>query len=436
MKRRILAAIVGVSTIALMILGIPLGLAVQRLYRNQEIVRLEREAAQATRTVDTGVIGAGDPLELPKSNSRTVQLAFYGTDGARVAGRGPARADTVVWTALHGAVSDVHAADTLTVSVPVSHAENVVGAIRAAAPASIVTDRVHRAWLVMTAIGLGAVAAAALLGVWLSRRLTVPLESLAEDARRLGDGDFATGGRRSGVPELDDVAAALDTTAARLGTVLEREQRFSSDASHQLRTPLAAVRVQLESAQLDPEADKGAAIGAALRELERLEQTVEELLALARNRQSDAGPLALRGVLDDVETDWRGRLAASGRPIVVRADRGLPPVHASRAATRQILDVLVDNAARHGAGRVTVQARRTSRGVVIEVTDEGAGITGSPDAIWTRGVGDGHGIGLALARSLAETDGGRLVLERATPHPVFALIFPGTNGAGPGVAAP
>lgn len=435
MKRRILAAIVAVSAIALIILGIPLGLAVERLYHKQEIVRLEREAAQATRAVDPGVIGAGDPVELPKSNSRTLKLAYYGADGTRIAGRGPAKADAVVWNALRGSVSDVHAADSLTVSVPVSRAENVVGAIRAAAPASVVRDRVHRAWLVMTAIGLGAVGAAALLGVWLARRLTVPLESLAEDARRLGDGDFATRSRHSGVPELDDLADALDTTAARLGTVLERERRFSSDASHQLRTPIAAVRVQLESAQLDPDADKAAAIGAALRELERLEQTVEELLTLARGRQSDAGPLALRGVLDDVEIDWRGRLAASGRPIVVRADHGLPPVHASRAATRQILDVLVDNAARHGAGRVLVQARRTSRGVVIEVADEGEGVTGSADAIWTRGVGDGHGIGLALARSLAETDGGRLLLERAGPHPVFALVFAGTNGSDSSVAA-
>jgi signal transduction histidine kinase len=286
----------------------------------------------------------------------------------------------------------------------------------------------------MSAIALGAVAAAAVLGGWLARRLTVPLEALAGDARRLGDGDFATRSGRSGVSELDDVAEALDSTAARLDKVLERERRFSSDASHQLRTPVAAVRVQLESAQLDPGADTRAAISAALRELDRLEQTVEELLALARDGHRDAGPLALRAVLDDVETDWRGRLAATGRPILVRAEQGLPLVHASRSATRQILDVLVDNAARHGAGEVLVRARRTPRGVVIEVGDEGGGIVGDADAIWTRGVGDGHGIGLALARSLAETAGGRLVLERAAPRPVFVLVFPGTSGSPGGVA--
>jgi signal transduction histidine kinase len=426
-KRRILAAIVAVSAIALIILGIPLGIAVERLYRNQEIVRLEREAAQATRSIDLAVVAAGDPIELPKGGSRTLQLAFYGPSGTRLAGRGPFRADAVVRTALRGAVSDAHSAESLTVSVPISHSEVVVGAIRAAAPASVVSTRVHRAWIVMAGIGLCAVAAAAVLGLWLARRLTVPLEALVHDARRLGDGDFATRSQRSGVPELDDLAGALDSTATRLGEALERERRFSSDASHQLRTPIAALRLQLESAQLDPDADADAAIGAALRELDRLERTVEELLALARDQHRDAGPLALRAVLDDVETDWRGRLAATGRPIVVRADQGLPLVHASRSATRQILDVLVDNAARHGAGQVLVRARRTPRGVVVEVTDEGPGITGSTTVIWARGVGDGHGIGLALARSLAETDGGRLVLERAAPHPVFALVFPGTG---------
>ena len=431
MRRRILAAIVGVSAIAVVILGIPLGVAVERLYRNEEIVRLGREAAEATRSIDPAVVGSNDPIELPKG-SRTLQLAFYGRTGTRLAGHGPARADSVVRRALRGAVSDVRSSGTLTVAVPISRVEVVVGAVRASAPAWVVSDRVHRAWLLMGAIGLGAVGAAALIGVWLARRLTVPVERLVRDARRLGDGDFATRSRRSGVPELDDVSEALDSTASRLDTALERERRFSSDASHQLRTPIAAVRIQLEAAQLDPGADANAAIGAALRELDRLERTVEELLALARDANRDSGPLAIRAVLDEVEADWRGRLAADGRPIVVRADRGLPLVHASRSATRQILDVLVDNAARHGAGEVLVRARRTPRGIVVEVGDEGAGITSGTEAIWTRGVGRGHGIGLALARSLAETDGGRLILERAAPHPVFALVFAGSeNGAAP-----
>ncbi len=430
MKRRILVSIVAVSAIALVILGVPLGIAVQRLYRNEEIVRLEREAAQATRSIDPALATAGDPIEL-SSGSRELALAFYGVDGVRAAGRGPTRADQVVRAALRGKASDTHSANGLTVSVPVSRSEEVVGAVRAAAPTWVVTDRVHRAWLLMALIGLGAVSAAALIGGWLSRRLTVPLEGLARDARRLGNGDFATRARRSGVRELDDVATALDGTASRLGTLVERERRFSSDASHQLRTPIAAVRLQLESALLDHHADSAAAIGAALRELDRLEQTVEDLLALARERHHDVAPLALRAVLDDVESDWRGRLAATGRPIVVRADQGLPLVHASRAATRQILDVLVDNASRHGAGEVLVSARRTERGVVVEVADEGPGIDGDADAIWARGNGGGHGIGLSLARSLAETDGGRLVLERARPHPVFALVF-GLDGNRPG----
>jgi signal transduction histidine kinase len=283
----------------------------------------------------------------------------------------------------------------------------------------------------MTGIALGAVGAAALLGLWLARRLTTPLEGLADDARRLGEGDLATRAQRSGVRELDQVAQALDMTADRLDSVLERQRRFSTDASHQLRTPISAVRLQLESAVIDPGVDANAAIDAALHQLDRLEQTVEELLALAHDRRRDVAAFSVRSLLDDVESDWRSRLGAAGRPLVVHAGARLPLVQASRAATRQILDVLVDNAAIHGAGQVLVRAHETSRGIVVEVGDEGPGITGRADVIWARGVGRGHGIGLALARSLAETDGARLILERAAPHPVFALILPfgDTNGS-------
>jgi signal transduction histidine kinase len=97
----------------------------------------------------------------------------------------------------------------------------------------------------------------------------------------------------------------------------------------------------------------------------------------------------------------------------------------SKPALVHVLEILLDNASRHGAGAVTVVARRAANGVAIDVRDEGPGV-GDPAAAFARRSSSdhGHGIGLALARSLAEAEGGELILRSPGPHPVFSLVLP------------
>jgi signal transduction histidine kinase len=98
----------------------------------------------------------------------------------------------------------------------------------------------------------------------------------------------------------------------------------------------------------------------------------------------------------------------------------------------EILDVLVGNAERHGHGAVTVVARATGGTIAVDVTDEGAGFTGDPEQAFVRRAGGqngGHGIGLALARSLAHAEGGRLTITRVAPAPVVTLWLPGESAA-------
>jgi signal transduction histidine kinase len=267
------------------------------------------------------------------------------------------------------------------------------------------------------------------IGVYLSRRLTRPVDALAHSAVRLGAGDFSARSPRSGVPELDEVADALDATADRLGNALARERAFSADASHQLRTPLTALRVQLESGALHASPDTSPILHAALSEIDRLDHTIDDLLALARDEHGPRSLLDLQRILDSVADAWRGPLATAGRPLTVRAEANLPPVLASEAAIRQVLDVLAANAVAHGAGEVAITARRAPGGLAIEVTDEGPGLTGDPEQAFVRRStnGEGHGIGLALARSLTEAEGGRLVIEHARPNPIFAVILTTTS---------
>jgi signal transduction histidine kinase len=130
-------------------------------------------------------------------------------------------------------------------------------------------------------------------------------------------------------------------------------------------------------------------------------------------------------VLDEARDAWHGRLAADGRPLRISVVDEPLLACATPGAVRQILEVLLDNAHRHGSGAVAVSARRARGAVVVEVSDEGAGVSGDPDAVFARRsqAAAGHGVGLALARSLAAADGGRLVLERPGPRPTFSLLL-------------
>jgi signal transduction histidine kinase len=423
-RRRVLLAIVGVTAAAVAMFALPLGFAVGRIYRDDEVIKLERAATAATLGVDLSA-GAGDPVELPPGGD--IALGYYDRSGRRIAGRGPARADAPVLKTLRtGTVSDRSDSDPLVVAVPVASGERVAGAMRAARSDAALNERVREARLLLAALAIGVVLAAAGAALLLARRLSSPLERLAGAARRLGHGDFSVRAPRAGVAELDAVGGALDSTAERLDRLVARERAFSADASHQLRTPLAALRIELEAEALERGDGDSAATTRALEQVDRLEQTIDALLAVARDEQRPVAPLDVASWIDEVDHAWRGPLAAKGRPLRVAVEGTVPPVGADGVVVRQVLDVLIDNALRHGAGAVTVKARSAGGGVAIEIADEGAGFDGDPERFFARrgSAAEGHGIGLALARSLAAAEGGRLTLDRASP-PLFVLRLPG-----------
>ena len=227
-------------------------------------------------------------------------------------------------------------------------------------------------------------------------------------------------------PRSTRSAAALAVTADRLDQLVSRERAFSADASHQLRTPLAGLRLQLETALAESGNDPTPPFEHALVQVDRLDATIDDLLALRRDAEPRRVSLEVAAVLDGVDARWRGALAEHGRPLRVRADEHLPPVTVSAAAVRQILDVLVANALEHGAGPVDVVARSTGGGLALEVSDEGPGVAAEGRvAIFTRRTpNEDRGIGLPLARSLAEAEGGRLILRGDRATCTFSLLFP------------
>jgi signal transduction histidine kinase len=154
-------------------------------------------------------------------------------------------------------------------------------------------------------------------------------------------------------------------------------------------------------------------------------------------RPVDPGePIDPAALLGDLAPVWRERLAQQGRGLEVTVEDGVPLLAASAAAVRQVLAVLVDNATTHGAGTVRVTAREASGAVAIDVADEGRGVPDQQHPFARSDQRNGHGIGLGLARRLAESEQGRLELTRPSP-PVFTLLLPNAaDGGYAGLPAP
>ncbi len=423
MRRRIIGVALASVALALLIFSVPLGLAVRHLYVGDEISELEQTALRAAVRVGPN-FSSGDPAELPTVETGS-ELALYDQNGVRISGQGPAEADGAVLTALSGTVGQFQTNETVVVAVPVASDENVVGVVRAASDMKNVRNRVWLTWFGMAAVGALAIAFATALAGVLAKRLSVPLVKLAETSQRLGDGEFRVRTDPTGIPEIDQAGAALNATASRLGDIVERERLIAENASHQLRTPLTGLRASLEHALVDPSVDLRRAATSAIASARTLEGTINDIIGLTRGDPSSAATIDVTPVVEQLRLRWHGRLAEIGRPLRVEVPSQPLIVRASPAAVEQILDVLLDNAFRHGRGAVVVSVRAAGDAVAIDVADDGPGIAEAD--VFARGESGtgGSGIGLALARGLATDQSGRLLLTRREPSARFTLLLPG-----------
>ncbi|MEY2568564.1 MAG: hypothetical protein QOE35_3093 [Actinomycetota bacterium] len=412
MRKRIVLATLGVAMAGILVLGVPLAIAARRVVRNDALRRLDRQADAVGFAIDDD-IEAGRPVEVVKldhfvEGTRYVEVVdAHGkrtTAGHPVAGR------------------SLTAAITLPDGVRVHVTE----------PVRATDRRALAAVMVVALFGFGGLVAAGVLALLVVRRVSRPLDELADASRRLGAGDFSVRVRRHGLPETDAVADALNEGAQRIERLVEAERQFSANASHQLRTPLTALSLRLEelTAHTDPAVRVEAT--AALAQADRLGTTVDELLALARGEPVAQGrPVDLAALVRDRRAGWAEAFTAAGRSLTA------PPgeqvwATASPAALAQAVDVLLDNALRHGDGEATISAATHEGYAEIRVSDDGDGIaSGREQVIFERNVSleGGTGVGLALARALVESQGGRVDLVRARP-PSFRILFPGRSGSG------
>jgi signal transduction histidine kinase len=427
-RQRIVRVAVAAVAIALLLFAVPLAVIVRSALFDDEKGELQAAALQAAVRIDPDLTHA-DPIELPHSSDR--QIGVYDVGLRLRFGQGPQTGDAVVQSAATGSVADGQIRGELIVAVPVTSQERVVGVVRAAQPVRVIWNRVVLAWVALVALAGAAFGVAVLVARRQARHLSAPLEALAETSERIAAGDLTVRAEPSSIPAIDRVAETHNAMVDKLDDMLQRERHFTANASHQLRTPLTGLQLGLEAAEehiaQDPGFDLRPALQEANERAEELHRTIDDLLQVARlpsDQWAAAEPVPLEDILAEVERRWQGALAKQGRQLALRWRPGMSAAEVPGRVVAQILDIVLDNAARHGVGAVTVTPRDIGDAVAIDVADEGS-LLEPTTALFARGSGNqsGHGIGLGLARSLAEACGGRLNLTSKDPT-TFSLILP------------
>ena len=296
--------------------------------------------------------------------------------------------------------------------------------IEVAAPLAPVEEALRTVLAIMAALGVAALGAALLVGRWLAGRAIAPIVDVTQAARALHPRDLTT--RLAEPPRRDEIGelvAVFNQMLARLEQAWDAQQRFTADASHELRSPLTALRGELEVARRRPRAPEQyeAVLDSALEEIDRLERIMNDLLELAQGTDPVAtgvGPIDLARLVEEVVNRRRAEAEARGLQLSLRMEPGVRVVGVAPRLARAV-DNLLANALRYTAeGHVSVVVRAAGGHAVAEVTDTGPGIAADQlgrifdrfhraDPSRAREAG-GVGLGLAIAREIVRVHGGEV----------------------------
>ena len=449
MIRRLLFTYLTLTLFVLAILEIPLGLTFARHERRVLGAEVERDAfvmAGVSEDVLEGTGTADLPAFVDAYQARTGGRAvIVDRAGQRVADSDPLSPGAVnfstrpeIRTALQGAVasgirrSETLDEDLLYVAVPVTSGNRILGAVRITFPTSAVDARIVRNWMALGLVAAVVVASSLLLGWRFASSVTKPLKELEHSTESLARGDLSARVERpSGPPEVRSVAHTFNEMAARLEELVVSQRAFVADASHQLRTPLTALRLRLETleegvpAELLPDAE------AAGLEAWRLEAIVEGLLVLARAEAThpERRTVDVARVIADRHQAW-SPLAAE-RSVSIRAAPIDESVWEVPGALHQILDNLLANALRASPPGATIRISSVARGTMVEihVIDEGSGMAEEQrarafDRFWRATDEDdgGSGLGLPIVRQLARAAGGDAYLDASAEGGIDAWV--------------
>jgi len=310
--------------------------------------------------------------------------------------------------------------DFVFVALPVASGGVVHGALRVTVDTDQVDSSVHRFWLGLVAVGVGILALMAVVGWMIARSVTRPIRRLELTAARFSQGDLTVDSPLDEGPiELRTLDATMSTMAERLAVLLDEQREFVADASHQLRTPLTAMRLRLENLQARlPEAE-GDELESAIEETTRLATLVADLLQLARADQGQPPiPVDIAQLVTQRVDTWSALAEMAEVTLLVEGAEQAVWASAVPGAMEQILDNTLDNALNvsPAGAQIVVRLRSDVQRHTITVEDHGPGLSDDEKERATRRfwrkstTTPGTGLGLAIAASLAAASGGTLAL--------------------------
>jgi signal transduction histidine kinase len=455
-KRRLLFSYLSITAFVLLVLEIPLGVSYANSVERRLTSDLQHDAfalairSQEPLDADTAAASRIATLQTLADRYRTNAggrvvivdrrgLSVADSDVASPTGRDFSTRPEVRQALAGAEVSGTRSSHTLGmallyVALPVGSATGIQGAVRITYPASVVDDQIRHIWLLLAATGGVVLGLVFLVSLLLAQSMTRPLADLERAAEGLGGGDLST---RAEVPkgpaELTVLAQSFNATASRLEQLVGAQRAFVADASHQLRTPLAAMRLRLENLEADMHGAAAEDLEGALAEVSRLSRLIDGLLVLARAEQSGsaAAPVFVDEVIDGRCAAWEA-FAVEKHVLVEASVEGEPVARVTPGRLEQVVDNLLNNALEVAPAGSVVRVRVVRRGewVELRVSDEGPGMSAEErarafDRFWQTAPArpNGHfGLGLAIVHELVVGDGGEIRLEAAASGGLEAIV--------------
>jgi len=435
MARRIVFTMLALVSALLIVAVIPLGLVtagrVQDSFRMQALMSAHALAGVAERSLDDHAVDRA--LDKALANTRGDGdeawvydphrgLVAYTTRAGGEVPPVPPGTGVAVATVLRGgdaASSEVGGRLRVVVASMGSNKNSPDGAVVLSRSTHELHNRLHMLWAWLSAVAAIGLLAAALAAVMLARWVGRPLSALDVAAQQLGTGALDTrSGTGHGPPEVRRLAQTFNTMAGRLEALVHGNRAMMADVSHQLRTPLAALRLRLDLLTQDADQATASELAAAQGEIVRLSRLVDGLLAIARAENAVSKPVevAVDAVIQDRAAAWGPVAEERGIWLTTRC---LTRVRATLGDghLEQILDNLLANALDvvPSGGQVRVTASANSQGARITVADDGPGMSkAQQEAAFRRFVSTssaGAGLGLAIVHRLVTANGGAAALS-------------------------
>ncbi len=413
---------VAMAAVVLVAFLVPLGLLSRSLAADRAIAAARQDAQSVA--VFAGGPGTDDArlaaavLDVNDGDRRTT---VFRPDGTLV-GEQVARSPAVELAGLGRALT-ARTDGGVEVLLPVGGTAGVA-VVRTFVPDALLTAGVQRSWAVLAAVGVALLAGAAVAGDRVAARLSRSVRDLAAVAHRLGAGELEARVVPSGPAEVASVGVVLNGLGERVAALLADEREAVADLSHRLRTPITALRLDVDLLGDPEERDRMAA------HVDGLVSAVDDAIATARRRgTASPGRSDAAQVVEDRGRFWRVLAVDQHRAIQVRVPGSPAPVGVAADELGAALDALVDNVFRHTPPRTGFALAVTvvDDVVRIEVADDGPGLPTDDLAQRGRSAAGSTGLGLDVARRTAERGGGRLVVRAAadaTGGASFTLELP------------